>query len=82
MGKYIDMTGAKIGNWTVVERDTTSIKPVKWICRCGCGKEKSITAGHLRDGSSLSCGCIKTTPELKEQAAREVEKLRNNAEKI
>lgn len=81
MGKRIDMTGAKIGCWTVLKRDPESKNTVKWICRCQCGKEKSITAGHLRDGSSLSCGCAQITPELKKQAAQEVKRLRSSAEK-
>lgn len=29
-----------------------------WICRCDCGGERAVYAGHLRDGSAKSCGCL------------------------
>lgn len=31
------------------------------MCRCICGKEKKVQKGHLKNGSSISCGCKKGT---------------------
>lgn len=31
----------------------------KWLCECDCGNEKYVTAGHLRDGHTRSCGCLR-----------------------
>ena len=28
-----------------------------WICSCDCGNETTAYAGHLRNGSRVSCGC-------------------------
>jgi hypothetical protein len=50
--------GKNIGKWTVIERDNN--KPIGkgtwWICRCECGKEKSLSSGNLSSGKSKSCG--------------------------
>lgn len=54
--KLQDLTGQKFGRLTVIERDTTS-KTTKWICKCDCGNTKSVAAGHLKSGSTTSCGC-------------------------
>lgn len=29
-----------------------------WICRCDCGKCKSVKATHLKNKSTKSCGCL------------------------
>jgi len=29
-----------------------------WICRCQCGKETCVRAGHLKTGNVQSCGCL------------------------
>ena len=53
-----DMTGQRCGHWTVigyVGNDRTG-QP-KWLCRCSCGKERAVVCSHLRNGTSLSCGC-------------------------
>ena len=31
----------------------------RWLCRCDCGTEKVVSAGHLRSGHTRSCGCLK-----------------------
>jgi len=53
--KLRDRTGQTCGFWTVLRRDGQKY-PVRWICRCICGVEKSVRAGHLSDGTP-SCGC-------------------------
>lgn len=57
MGAFVDRTGIVYGRWTVIERDP----PKRWLCRCVCGKERSVQGGHLATGASISCGCSKQT---------------------
>ena len=54
----IDLTGQKIGQWTVLYHIKGS-NPSKWFCRCSCGTEKEVNAQSLRRGESLSCGCLR-----------------------
>ena len=45
------------------------VKPVKyskfsgvhWLCKCDCGNTRIVYGGHLRSGSTRSCGCIATS---------------------
>jgi hypothetical protein len=63
-----DLIGKVYGNLTVIGRaENTPYKKSMWICRCICGKEKTIMAGNLIKGTSTSCGCIRTKM-LKERA--------------
>lgn len=34
---------------------------VMWACRCECGADVVVAAGHLRSGNTSSCGCAKST---------------------
>lgn len=52
-----DLTGQKFNFWTVIRRDDSVLKPVRWICLCVCGTEKSIAKTDLKRGSVKSCGC-------------------------
>lgn len=70
MGKFIDMTGWKMWEHNVpdsflevIKRDTsiTSKKgqSVYWICYChSCNKICSKDGAKLRNGNTISCGCI------------------------
>ena len=61
--KLIDLTGRKIGRWTVIGRsnDNTHLKfPRKtWDCVCDCGTHKKVTETRLINNTNpnLSCGC-------------------------
>lgn len=59
MGKMIDLTGQKFGRLLVIKKDENAVKTrgAYWICRCDCGKEKSILSSNLRGGLTQSCGC-------------------------
>ena len=60
MGTFIDLTGNKYGEWTVIERDLScKNKKTRWICECSCGTIRSVDGLTLRNGSSVSCGCKK-----------------------
>ena len=59
---YGDMSGQKIGRWTVLKRvpspEYYSTHQVYYLARCECGTEKVVPAGNLRSGNSKSCGCL------------------------
>lgn len=59
-GRYlINEIGNTYGFLTVLERDgSTKAGTAKWKCRCKCGNVVSVTGSHLRDGHTMSCGCL------------------------
>lgn len=60
MGKLIDMTGKRFGRLTVLRLDPVQGgTESRWICRCDCGNEVSISGNHLRKGRTKSCGCLR-----------------------
>lgn len=59
-----DLTGQKFGRLTVTGRDPVNRRPVKWMCRCECGTEKSIYSDALKRGRSTSCGCYRKEASL------------------
>ena len=59
--KFQDLTGQRFGKLTVIERAPNHITKggnslVCWKCKCDCGNVKTVTACHLRNGHSMSCG--------------------------
>ena len=64
-GKFIDMTGwvmkehgvpdSKI---TVVSFDRIDNNYTYWNCLCECGTQWSCDGAHVRNGTTLSCGCL------------------------
>lgn len=51
--------GEQVGYWTILARAVGHIgKGAYWHCKCKCGEERDIPAEHLRNGASLSCGCL------------------------
>lgn len=61
MSKLIDLTGQKFNKLTVLSRDTERKAKGSsyWICRCDCGKIKSVKSSSLRRGEIKSCGCLR-----------------------
>ena len=58
MGNFMDLTGQRFGRLTVIGlAPKGKCRQTRWLCRCDCGTEKSVQAGHLRNGSIVSCGC-------------------------
>lgn len=56
----IDLTGQQLGHWTVIEQAGVNQRhSTLWRCRCQCGTEKVVVGIVLRDGRSVSCGCLK-----------------------
>lgn len=58
-----DLTGEIYGELKVLERDTTKNNDTYWICQCSCGTKISALARSLKDGTTRSCGCIKSFGE-------------------
>jgi hypothetical protein len=59
--------GDKFGEWEVISKTTSDKnRNTKWLCKCSCGKIKSVYGYHLRKGNTLSCGC-KNYKNLKPQ---------------
>jgi len=61
---FKDLTGQKFGCLTVVERAETKNKRAFWKCRCDCGNEPIVQAGHLVSGHTQSCGCLKNKKSM------------------
>ncbi|MDY7303989.1 hypothetical protein UN728_03745 [Streptococcus suis] len=57
MGQFIDITGHRFGELTVVERSQYTGREVFWKCRCDCGREIITRGSSLRNGSSTTCDC-------------------------
>lgn len=56
--KAIDEAGKVYGRLTVLSR--VAHQPTAhayWLCKCECGTLKMIPGGHLRRGTTRSCGC-------------------------
>lgn len=67
--------GDTYGHLTVVRQDEEDyVKPSsgkrerKWICRCDCGREKSILECNLKTGKSISCGMCGNRISIPEKA--------------
>lgn len=53
--KREDLSGQTFGYWTVISNDPANGS--KALCRCECGRIKSVFKSNLKNGSSQSCGC-------------------------
>lgn len=66
MTQIKDIAGQRFGKWTALRCAGARRRVVDgrcvastamWVCRCECGTEREVSGGHLRKGSSKSCGC-------------------------
>jgi len=57
-----DLTGKQFGRLIVINRDLTKPKSqgVYLNCLCECGNKISVIAHSLKDGTTQSCGCLKS----------------------
>lgn len=53
--RFLDLTGNRYGRLSVLGYAGKS----SWNCQCACGKTKTVLGGNLRQGKSLSCGCLR-----------------------
>jgi hypothetical protein len=60
MSARIQMTGQRYGRWVVGEfLGANANKQTIYRCKCDCGVEREVVAQSLRNGLTLSCGCMK-----------------------
>lgn len=64
MAQVKDLTGRRFGKWLVLSlhHERSPDRQALWICRCDCGTQRPVKAGHLNRGLSRSCtpsGCTK-----------------------
>lgn len=58
-GKRVDVTGQRFGRLVIVEfSHTDGPGRTYWICRCDCGKIKTILGASMNAGATQSCGCL------------------------
>ena len=55
----LDLSNQRFGRLVVISRASNPGEPVKWLCQCDCGKQKIIRGDSLRNGRTLSCGCLR-----------------------
>lgn len=64
MSNRIDLTGKKIGLWTVLSKAKTVSGRGMWNCVCECGTERAVLASSLINGRTKSCGCLNKKKDL------------------
>lgn len=58
-GEYQDLSGMKFDRLTVIKLyERTSKRRYIWLCKCDCGRETKVSAAHLKNGHTKSCGCL------------------------
>lgn len=68
--KLNDLTGQRFNRLTVIQRSVDYISrqgrhEVQWLCQCDCGNLRTIRAGNLTNGHTISCGCAKKGVHVK-----------------
>lgn len=60
-----DLSGETFGRWQVIKRDEENHlgQGAYWLCQCSCGTAKSVRETNLKNGKSLSCGCLQSRGE-------------------
>ena len=53
----VDLTGMLFGRLTVLSRVASDDGRTLWKCECTCGTIVICDAGHLKNGTTKSCGC-------------------------
>lgn len=58
LGKFVDISGLKIGGWTISSEFKKVRTSIHWKCKCECGIEKFVLGSSITSGKSNSCGCL------------------------
>ena len=57
--RFEDLTGRKYNFLTVLGRvKNNSHGSARWLCRCVCGRESIVVTAKLKNGRTISCGCM------------------------
>ncbi len=64
--RSVDITNQKFGSLTVLELGNGNVEGVLyWKCKCDCGNIINVPSRNLREGKTISCGCIHSKGEQK-----------------
>lgn len=55
-----NLIGLRFGRLVVLNRNGTKNRNSVWICQCDCGNQKSIRSDLLNNGTTKSCGCLRS----------------------
>lgn len=62
-GPFLNLVGQKFNRLTVIREVPKNLAinrtPIKWHCKCDCGKETVVSSFQLRHGRTKSCGCYR-----------------------
>ena len=63
--KYLS-PGTRFGGLVVIRKNgRTEEQKIKWLCRCDCGKTRTVIGQLLRNGHTTSCGCLRTKHKVR-----------------
>lgn len=59
----MNLIGHKYNRLSVTGQAENYVSPTggkmhRWVCKCDCGNEVTVTTSHLRSGHTKSCGCL------------------------
>jgi hypothetical protein len=60
MPRKINIIGKKFNRLTVLKKVDAGKYQYKYLCQCDCGNKKIIQSTSIVQGTTKSCGCIKT----------------------
>lgn len=58
--KKLELTGQRFGKLIVLAPAENVGSRTAWLCRCDCGQETVVKTQRLRNGRTVSCGCVGT----------------------
>jgi hypothetical protein len=60
MGQLKNLIGQRFGRLSVISQlQSTAAGQARWLARCDCGGEVRAPGADLRQGRTISCGCLK-----------------------
>lgn len=71
----INLIGQRFGLLTVIEQAESNREHSCWVCKCDCGNIKTVNSVELKNGDTLSCGCLRSS--FGEQAIEKILKENN-----
>src|SRR5882672_3621078 len=63
MRRIPDLIGQRFNRWLVIRRSDIPTKgngAYGWICKCDCGTVRTVRHRGLTEGTSQSCGCLRS----------------------
>lgn len=57
----INLIGQRFGKLTVIKQVASKRGHSCWLCQCDCGNTKEVCSTELKNGDTLSCGCLRSS---------------------